>query len=163
MAKIDQDLIPGENVIRKMRPHWALLAKPFFIMIHLSVVLFFAHKGLSKGLPHRSPAIDQVLLGVYVAFLLVWAGVPFLRWFTTKYIFTDKRIMTRVGILRIEGETIPLVKINNLTYKRSLLERLYGSGSLVIEAASKGEIVIRHVRGAENIQKQIYEYMSVKE
>ena len=76
------------------------------------------------------------------------------------YLFTDQRIITRTGLFKIDGETIPLNKINSISFSKTLIERLYGSGSLVIESAARNEAVIKHVRGAENIQREIYELMS---
>lgn len=163
MARIDKELTSDEQVILRMRPHWVLLMKPLLVLAGLTVTFFYAHKGLVSGLPHRSPIIDKIVLGTYVVLLIAWTVIPFLKWVTTKYIFTDKRIITRVGIIKIEGETIPLNRINNLTYTRSLMERLYGAGSLVIEAAAKNEIIIQHIRGVEKVEKQIYEHMGPRD
>lgn len=163
MASIDKNLQKDETIVKKMRPHWALLAPPILVLIALSVLFYFSHRGLVSALPHRSPIIDQILLYAYLLFLFVWALIPFLRWLTTKYLFTNQRIVTHTGILRTQERIIPLDRINELECSRSILERLYGSGSIVIEPAARNEIIIKHVRHAQEIQNQIYGYTRSQE
>ena len=45
--------------------------------------------------------------------------IPFLRWRTSTYTVTNRRIITRKGILNKTGHDLPLRSINNVTYERS--------------------------------------------
>lgn len=155
----EQSLVPGEKIIKQMRPHWALLFKPVAGAILLSGALWLSLKGMHLVYPNHSGKIDTGFLVVYLLFLFPWVIVPFLKWATTMYLFTDQRIITRTGLLRISGESISLSKVNSVQFTKSLLERLYGSGSLIIESAAENAVVIKHVRGAENIQREIYVLM----
>ena len=158
--KGNHSLIPGENVIQQMHPHWALLAKPLLNLIGLIGLVYLYFHFFHMWLPNHSPKIDLVFLTITGIALIPWVVAPYVKWATTMYLFTDQRIVTRTGLFRIEGETIPLNKINSISFSKSLLERLYGSGSLKIESAAEDEAIIKHVRGAENIQREIYELMS---
>lgn len=159
MARIDKNLKPNEKVIQRMRPHWALLVKPVLVIIALTALFIFSHKGLVSSLPHRSKVVDQILLGVYLVFLFAWAFVPFLRWKTTKYLLTNERIIMHTGIIKTQEQMILLNRINDTKCNRSILERLYGAGSIEIEAAAKDSIIIKHIKNAEDIQNQIYTYI----
>ncbi len=64
--------------------------------------------------------------------------VPFLRWWTTTYTFTDaRRLITRSGILSRRGHDVPLNRISDISYDKSLLDRLLGCGTLVVSDASE--------------------------
>ena len=156
----DHSLIPGENVIQQMRPHWALLVKPFLGAIGLIGFIYLYFHFFHMAFPKHSSKIDLVILGLTAIAALPWVVAPYVKWATTMYLFTDQRIVTRTGLFRVEGETIPLNKINSISFSKTLLERLYGSGTIKIESAAEDEAIIKHVKGAENIQREVYELMS---
>ena len=73
---------------------------------------------------------------------IVWTVVPFLRWWTTTYTFTDRRIITRRGIITKSGHDLPLSRINNVAYARSLSDRVFGCGSLELTTAADEPVVL---------------------
>jgi uncharacterized membrane protein YdbT with pleckstrin-like domain len=71
--------------------------------------------------------------------LVVWLVVlPFLRWWTTTYTVTNRRLITRRGILNKIGKDMPLMRINDVLYERSLIDRMLGCGTLFIQTAAEG-------------------------
>jgi uncharacterized membrane protein YdbT with pleckstrin-like domain len=152
-------LIPGEVLIHKMRPHWITLVKGTFLGIALTIATFFIVKLLHDHFPNMNAKVYFFFIAVYFIMLFAWAGMPWVRWFTTTYLFTSQRIITREGLLRITGEAVPLSKVNSIQFSKTLLERILGSGSLEIETAAEEKIIIKNVMGVEEIQKQIAQTM----
>ena len=49
--------------------------------------------------------------------LLVWLVViPFLTWISSQYVITNRRIITRSGILARRGRDMPLSKVNDVSF-----------------------------------------------
>jgi len=85
----------------------------------------------------------------------VW---PFLKWITTSYIVTDRRLITRVGVIARSGRDMPLSRVNDVTFAHEgLLERILGCGTLVVESAGeRGQLVLRDVPHVEDVQRDVY-------
>jgi uncharacterized membrane protein YdbT with pleckstrin-like domain len=89
--------------------------------------------------------------------LAVWLVLlPFLRWRTTTYTITNRRLITRSGILNKVGKDLPLNRINDVSHERSLMDRILGCGSLIVQtAAEDGTIVLKDVPDVEHVNLQI--------
>jgi uncharacterized membrane protein YdbT with pleckstrin-like domain len=87
-----------------------------------------------------------------------WSLWPFLRWLTTSYVVTDRRLITRRGIIARQGRDMPLSRINDVTFNHSgLLERMLGCGTLVVESAGeRGQLVLADVPRVEEVQRDVY-------
>ena len=82
--------------------------------------------------------------------------VPLLRWWTTTYTVTNRRLITRRGILNKIGTDLPLNRIHEVSSERSLLDRMLGCGTLnVATAAEDGTVVLADVPDAEHVHTEI--------
>ena len=83
--------------------------------------------------------------------------VPLLRWRTTTYELTTKRLRTRYGIVTRRGRDIPLTRINDVSFEKGLLDRLLGAGRLVVESAGEhGQIVLTDIPRVEYVQATLF-------
>lgn len=80
------------------------------------------------------------LLGLGLA--LWWAIIPYLRWSTSTYTLTNRRLITRWGILNKAGKDFPLIRVNDVAYEQSVLDRLLGCGTLYIRSAAEGGPIV---------------------
>jgi uncharacterized membrane protein YdbT with pleckstrin-like domain len=79
-----------------------------------------------------------------------------LRWRTTTYTVTNRRLITRSGILNKIGKDLPLNRINEVSHERSLMDRILGCGSLIVQtAAEDGTVVLKDVPDVEHVNLQI--------
>jgi uncharacterized membrane protein YdbT with pleckstrin-like domain len=164
MAKIDaMTLIPGEHVLRRIRPHWIILVVPGLAAIILTIPYgYLLASALHLDAPF-STILGWALSLTYVFLLSRWSLRGIVAWFTTTYLFTDQRIVTRTGLLKISGESIALNRVHSIQFEKTLLERLLGSGSLTIESAAANDIRIRHVTHVEEVQRELYEQIHYAE
>jgi uncharacterized membrane protein YdbT with pleckstrin-like domain len=89
--------------------------------------------------------------------LLFGVLIPFLHWVTTQYVFTDRRIIVRQGLLTKEGRDVPLAKVNSVSFEQSVLGRIFNFGVLQIESANvDGTLKINDVPDVEEIQRDVY-------
>jgi uncharacterized membrane protein YdbT with pleckstrin-like domain len=95
---------------------------------------------------------------------VLWAVVPFLRWLTTEYTFTDRRIIVRSGIITRHGKDMPLSKVNNVSFFVPAMGRVLNYGELQIQSAGENDgLDIKDVPDVEDIQRKIYELIEADE
>ncbi|AQP45018.1 PH domain-containing protein [Tessaracoccus flavus] len=142
----------GEQVILTVRTHAKALVGPALLLIVLGSALGIA---IALAPPAWQPIATYVAIGVF-ALLVVWLVlVPFLRWRTSTYTVTDRRIITRKGILNKVGHDLPLRRINNVNYEKSLTDRMLGCGTLVLETAAGQPLMLPDVPGVEKVHRTI--------
>lgn len=155
---IQSTLAEGEHVVLNLRTH----VKALFGAIALFVVLLAAAVALVVLLPESS-ARGWILLAGGVVLLVVlvgWVLLPFLRWVTSRYTVTNRRLITRSGILTRTGRDIPLYRINDVSYEKSLTDRLLGCGTLVIsDATDKAGVTLHDVPQVEQVQVVLHDLL----
>jgi uncharacterized membrane protein YdbT with pleckstrin-like domain len=140
----------GEHIILSTRTHVKVLFLPAVVLI---IVAGLA--GYLSSLPTGDQAAvwRWVIWGI-AAVLVVWFVVaPFLRWLLTSYTFTSRRLITRTGVFTRRGHDIPLNRISDISYEKSLVDRMFGCGTLVVSDASElGRVELRDIPQVEQAQ-----------
>ena len=115
------------------------------VMVLPALALVLVGAGVGAGaalIPGEWRPAGQV--GIAVLGLLLaswWTGLPFLRWRTTTYTLTDRRLVTRRGILNRHSVDLPLSRVDEVSSDRSLLDRMLGCGTLQVRTASDAGVV----------------------
>jgi uncharacterized membrane protein YdbT with pleckstrin-like domain len=152
----DDTLSEGEQFVLKLHPHWKTLVKPFFF---LAVIIAAAIAALIM-LPARS-SLDAARDGIGVVVLLaviVWCVVPLLRWQTTSYELTTRRLRLREGILSRSGRDFPLIRISDVSFTHGLIDRLLGCGNLIVESAGEhGQLILNQIPQVEQVQATLFQ------
>jgi uncharacterized membrane protein YdbT with pleckstrin-like domain len=149
------NLSDGEEVVLDLHPHWGRLAVPVLVLLVACLLAGFGVALIPKG---GGQAIERwVLIGIAVI-VVVWLTVlPYLRWLTTRYILTTDRLVIRNGILARHGRDVPLNRINDVSFSETVLERIFRSGTLVVESAGeRGQISLTDVPRVEHVQRELY-------
>jgi membrane protein YdbS with pleckstrin-like domain len=148
-------LFEGEYVVLSVRGHGKALIWPVAVFI---VVL----GGIITALmlkPNDTVVASGVAI-VAVPLLIALSLIPFLRWMTSTYTVTNRRLITRQGILSRTGRDIPLFRINDVAYEKGLMDRLLGCGTLIIsDATEKAGVVLPDIPHVEQVQLQISELL----
>jgi len=152
---VDPSLTQDEHLVLLLHPHWKTLIRPFAVAVIVIVIALIAE----VLIPSTSAAAVERLVVAAVAILAVmlWLIVPVLRWRTTTYELTTKRLRTRFGIITRKGRDIPLTRINDVSFEKGLLDRLLGAGRLVVESAGEhGQIVLTDIPRVEFTQATLF-------
>jgi uncharacterized membrane protein YdbT with pleckstrin-like domain len=152
----DDLLTDGEEAVEVLHPHWKVLVRPVVV----AVVVLAALLVLEVIIPSGSAAdIERLLvLALAVVFLMWWLMVPLLRWRTTTYELTTRRVRVRTGILVRNGRDFPLSRIVNISYRTSLLDRMFGSGTVILETAGEhGDLTMDEIPHVQRIQSTLYQ------
>lgn len=150
-------LSDGETIQFELRPHWRGLIVPAVVLIALA----FAGVWLWNTVAAWDNAIGTLARYAIpiaaVIILVVWVITPFLQWISSQYVFTDRRIIVRSGVLAKRGRDMPLSKVNNVTFEVPVLGRILNYGELQIESASdNSSLDIKDVPNVEEIQREVY-------
>ncbi len=154
MAISQKLLNPGERLILSCRQHPKALFGPAALLVVLLVI------GVAVQV-----AVDGRVLH-WIVWLLVLVGAvwfvapPALRWFATVYGFTDRRIITRHGILTRRGHDIPMSRVSDIEIEINLTDRLFGCGSLLIsDASTNGTTRLNDIPHVEDVQRRLAELL----
>ncbi|NOZ81996.1 MAG: PH domain-containing protein, partial [Candidatus Micrarchaeota archaeon] len=129
--------------------------------------------------PSRLKNIEDYLIPLFLlSFLFIFDsmfGVPFIVWIpvlifsfslvlfreicirTTRYIITDRRIISETGLLSRKKQITFVESVSNVSYEQSSSDSLLGIGDVVIDsrAGKEARIVFRGVRNPAKIVKKI--------
>ena len=151
-------LAKGEQVVLHHHPHWKRLIGPALVLIFgtglavfgLAVVNATNWNQLAKNVIY---AVIGVIWLVLVGWLTLW---PFLRWLTTNFVVTNRRVMYRHGVLTRSGIDIPLARINSVEFRDKILERMFRTGTLIIESASQDPLEFHDIPRLREVHALLY-------
>ncbi|MET1005877.1 MAG: PH domain-containing protein [Propionibacteriaceae bacterium] len=145
-----------ERVVLRTRTHGKAMILPALGLIVTGALL-----GVGTALvPSDYRPVGQYLVLLPVgALALWWSIVPFLRWRSRTYTVTNHRLITRQGILNKTGKDLPLMRINDVSYERSLMDRMLGCGTLLIQTAAEGAVVLDDVPDVEHVHLALTELL----
>lgn len=153
------DLLDDDESIEfELRPHWrSMIIATFWLLVIIAVASFLL---AITGRWLSGSALTWLRVGI-VSVAVGFAWVLFVRhlivWLTTQYVFTNRRIIVRTGLIARKGRDMPLSKVNNVSFEHTVLERLFNCGTLTVEsAAEQGSLVISNVPDVERVQREVY-------
>ena len=152
----DESLSEGERFVLRLHPHWKTLLRPFCI---LAVIVAAAIVALIMLPPRSDLAAVRIAIGALALLaVIIWCVVPLLRWKTTSYELTTRRLRLRRGILSRSGRDFPLIRISDVSFSHGLLDRLLGCGRLVVESAGEhGQLVLTEIPQVERVQAALFQ------
>jgi membrane protein YdbS with pleckstrin-like domain len=80
------------------------------------------------------PAARGVVLVAALVLLVVLSVAPYLRWRSTRYVVTTRRVLGRAGMLRHVRDDLPLSRIDEVHAEFTLIGRLVRAGDLVLDS-----------------------------
>lgn len=156
-------LAPGEVIKVEIRPHWRAIIVPAVIFLATVVALVLVLDWVASAMS-GAQWLRWLIIAGGVVVVVLWAAIPFLRWITTQYVFTDRRIIVRSGIVTRQGKDMPLSKINNVSFHVPAMGRILNYGELLIQSAGENDgLTIEDVPDVEQIQRDVYEYIEADE
>lgn len=125
-------LIPGERVVVSTRRHWWRLVAPMALV----VVTFVAMVAGAFSTTWGQAAWGLVWLWLAACLYALWRV---LEWRTEWFIATDRRLLKTYGLITQRVAMMPLAKVTDMSYDRSLLGRMLGYGEFVMESAGQDQ------------------------
>jgi uncharacterized membrane protein YdbT with pleckstrin-like domain len=145
-------LLRGENLVVTVHRHWIVLAKSLLLPALVVVVVIAATVVLPLSADVR---VLIALLGLALAGL--WTIFGWVRWASISLTVTDHRVLMESGILSRESKVIPLDRVQDVSTRQSLAGRLFGYGTVEIDAAGPtGSELLDHVPRPHELRDQVF-------
>jgi uncharacterized membrane protein YdbT with pleckstrin-like domain len=129
-----------ERIVCTVRRHLAILLRPGWQALLAIVISGFV--GLVTSPEEGADLIDTVLglVAILFAARLAWRTW---EWWVDRIVVTDRRIFEVSGIVTRRVASMPLAKVTDMTYQRSLLGRLLGYGDFIVESPGQAQGIYR--------------------
>jgi membrane protein YdbS with pleckstrin-like domain len=145
-------LNPGESVVIDTRTHVKALILPLILLVVLLAIGTYAQVQIDSK--YATWAI-WIMLGAAIVW---WVLRPVIMWATATYTFTDRRLITRHGVIVRRGHDMPLGRISDIAYEFGPIDRMLGCGTLVIsDASTHGQIKLHDIPQVEEVQRKVNE------
>lgn len=128
-----------ERAVSQLRPHARALVLPSLVLIAATGATSFAVFTLDE-LWQRLAALFAGVVIIGVLWLL-----PLLRWLSTQYLITTRRIVVRRGLLVRTRQEVLLSRGHDVTLRRGGLQALFRSGDVLVNTGLDRPVVLRDV------------------
>ena len=149
-------LTEGEHLVLRLHRHWKTVLRPFLILA-ATVIVVLALLLFVSAIRDSEPA--RIALAVVALVVVVtWVARPLLRWRTTVYELTNRRLRLRAGIISRTGRDFPLSKISDVSFQQGLLDRLLGCGRLIVESpGERGQLILTEIPQVQDVQATLFQ------
>ncbi|MFM2353344.1 MAG: hypothetical protein RLZZ608_750 [Actinomycetota bacterium] len=142
-----------ERAIARLRPHARALTWPaiaLIVVVGVGTYAALAFDELWQSL--------TVLAGAITAATLFWV-LPLLRWLSTQYLITTRRVVLRSGLFVRTRHEVLLSRSYDVTVRQAGLQPAFRSGDVLITTGADRPVVLRDVPHADLVQRVLGDVM----
>jgi uncharacterized membrane protein YdbT with pleckstrin-like domain len=143
-------LTDGESVVVDTRTHPKAVVMPGVVLLVTLVVAVYLDRKVSNGV------VSLIVWVLALVVIVVWSLRPFLSWLTATYTITNRRLITREGLVARRGHDIPLARISDVAFDQGVVDRMLGCGTLVVsDASTHGSVRLHDIPQVESVQRTL--------
>lgn len=132
--ELDRYLLDGERVVTAVHQHWGKVAEPVGSAIAGGVLALW----VDATIPARFGLVSTVVWWAWFA-LVGRAAYKLAEWRHDWFVATDRRLLLFYGFITRKVSMMPLSKVTDMSYTRSVPGRLLGYGRFVMESAGQDQ------------------------
>jgi uncharacterized membrane protein YdbT with pleckstrin-like domain len=144
---IDELLLEDEVIEQELGRHWWPLFFPYTVISILLVIWLtvIATSGFLAGMP----------MLFLIVFVLPWAVMVTIDFFTTEYVVTSKRLFKKRGWLSRKTAEISRQKVEKVIINQGIVGRALGFGSIQFSGTGAGKVTYTAVLDPAAIKRNI--------
>jgi uncharacterized membrane protein YdbT with pleckstrin-like domain len=148
MGYVDENLIPGEQILFLASPHWACFITPSLPFLFALVLILMSLRSDAQGF--------YACLGLVFAFLgISEAARTGLVFFTTEFALTDRRIIAKTGLLRRRSLELLLAKVESIQVSQPLVGRILDYGTVIVVGTGGTHQPFRFISRPHELRRQV--------
>ena len=101
-------------------------------------------------------------LGLVVVGIFIFIAKYVEKW-TTERALTNRRLIIKRGLIRRNTEEISCNRIEEVNLSQTIIQRILGSGNILVKGVGSGEILLRNIDDPLTVQKKINELRQWKD
>lgn len=154
MSFIDNNLLANEVVIYRARLHWTIFLNAcLYLCLSILICIF----NLVNTEP--SPVLWYLsLLALLLA--LISATSNLIRYKTSEFAITNKRVLIKVGFIRRHSLEVLLHKVEGIGVNQSILGRLFRFGTIIISGTGGTKETFDQIASPLEFRKQVQAQLS---
>jgi uncharacterized membrane protein YdbT with pleckstrin-like domain len=145
-------LLPNEDCVAMVRRHPAVLLPASAYAVGGLLAAFIVSATLLRG--HTT--LILIIWGLWGVLMvrLIWQAI---NWAVDYFVITSKRILLTSGVFTRSVAMMPLSKVTDMSFRRSLAGRLLGYGEFVVESAGQDQALrtIDHIPYPEDLYRRV--------
>lgn len=132
--ELDRYLLDGERLVTAVHQHWGKVAEPIGTALAGLVLALWVDATIAPSFG----LVSTILWWAWFA-LLLRAAYLVAEWRHDWFVATDKRLLLFYGFITRKVSMMPLMKVTDMSYERSVPGRLFGYGRFVMESAGQDQ------------------------
>lgn len=158
MGYPEDALADEEELLLHHHPHWKMLVLPALTFILVTAVAGFVIGLISVKLDGSSSTVASIVTAVLWAIIVAWRCIaPLIGWRCTHFIVTDRRVLIRQGVITHSEIDIPMGRISNVQFRHGLIDRMLGTGTLIIASASDDPLEFDDIPRVQRVHSLLYQ------
>jgi len=151
MALPRKFLNEDEELLAELRPHWIFLFGPLFSSLGVWAAII-----VLLVLWHNPPGWTNYPFIIIALIPGLWLLGRYVRWRSYDVALTSTRILVRQGILGRDTVQLRLQRITEVNIRQALIERVLGTGSLIIDVQGEDDsMTLEYMRKPAIVQRVI--------
>lgn len=132
MRYIKNTLLEGEDIIYATRPHWIIFLSAGLALLGSLLVVVFGSAFLNFSLGFIQLPFYALIAWALFFVALYYAVVAFVRYSTSEYGVTNKRVIMKVGWIARDAFDTFVARIEGIKVWQSVLGRILGYGTITV-------------------------------
>ncbi|TDD34459.1 PH domain-containing protein [Actinomadura sp. KC06] len=129
-ASVNKYLLPHENQVITVRRHPAVLMVPVALVLGGLIIAGVLSNTVTA-------AITWVWWGWLI--LLAWFVWRVAEWSVDYFVITNQRMLLTTGLITRKVAMMPLAKVTDMSFKRTIAGRMLGYGEFILESAGQDQ------------------------
>jgi len=156
MGYIEQNLVPGEDVLYKTRLHWVVLVRPLIVGVVLaSIGLAFVVGGYEASGKDRSYGGMIFLGSLLLASAAVSIAAGLVRKNSTEVAVSNRRVLIKTGFISRKTTEVILSKVESVGVDESTFGRMLGYGDVIVRGTGGTTETFSRIANPEELSRQV--------
>ncbi|QKW40002.1 PH domain-containing protein [Actinomadura sp. NAK00032] len=133
-ASVNKYLLPHENQVITVRRHPAVLMVPVGLVLGGLIVAGVLSNTVASD---AGKVISWIWWGWLI--LLAWFVWRVAEWSVDYFVITNQRMLLTTGLITRKVAMMPLAKVTDMSFKRTIAGRMLGYGEFILESAGQDQ------------------------
>ncbi|GAA3120239.1 PH domain-containing protein [Nonomuraea salmonea] len=135
-SSVNRYLLPQEQQVIMVRRHPAILLRPVAEVLGGLIVAGLLSRFFGGGEAGGTALVVVWWLWLLLLIRFVWKVA---EWSVDYFVVTSKRMLLTTGLITRKVAMMPLGKVTDMSFQRSLLGRMLGYGEFILESAGQDQ------------------------